>query len=229
MKPIQTEIECLFAGFPDVLCGYADIAYSAFARAYRAAVVFAVPYGKQLTAQTYSEQAFEDGIQSARLRLEAILARLEALLQASGTAYCVPPVAQESEADLLAPFSFKFAATRAGLGWIGKNDVLVTDRYGPRVRLSAVLVDAPLECGRPVNESRCPDDCKKCFEICPCRALRGVQWNAGLHRAELIDYHRCNRMRSALIPKLGRKSACGLCLAVCPFGTDEAPDSHSST
>ena len=40
-----------------------------------------------------------------------------------------------------------------------------------------------------------------------------------VRKGEIIDYHRCNRMRSALIPRLGRKSACGLCLAACPFGT----------
>lgn len=211
-------IDALFARHPGVLHGYADIAYSPFASAYRAAIVFAVPYGRQLTPTTYTEPGFEEGIQLARTRLEGILAELEALLQANGVAYHVPPVAQANEEELLAPFSFKYAATRAGLGWIGKNDVVITERYGPRVRLSAVLVDAPLPCGEPITESRCPDDCRRCLDACPCKALRGVKWDATKLREEIIDYHRCNRMRSAFIPRLGRKSACGLCLAACPFG-----------
>lgn len=215
---LQHELEALFAAYPDVLYGFADIGYSPFAEQYRAALVFAVPYGVQLTSQTYTEQDFEDGIQRARARLEGIMTRLEALLADRRTAYHVPPVAQANETELLAPFSFKYAATRAGLGWIGKNDVVITERYGPRVRLSAVLIDAPLACGTPVTQSRCPDDCFRCLDACPCKALRGVKWDAEKLRAEIIDYHRCNRMRSAFIPRLGRKSACGLCLAACPFG-----------
>lgn len=179
-----------------------------------------MPYGRQLTLESYTEPDFEDGIQSAKARSEGILTRLEALLAKRGIPYYLPPVAQQDETGLLAPFSFKYAATRAGLGWYGKNDVIVTERYGPRIRLSAVLVAAPLDYGQPIDESRCPDDCFKCVEACPCDALKGVRWNAAIHRAEIIDYHRCNRMRSAFIPKLGRKSACGLCFAACPVGAE---------
>ena len=218
---LQDDIDRLFAQFPDVIHGFADISYSPFSPEYRTAVVFAVPYGQQLTLETYTEQGFEDGIQSAKTQLEGIIARLETLLRDHDTAYYVPPVAQNNETELLAPFSFKYAATRAGLGWIGKNDVVITKRYGPRVRLSAALIDAPLPCASPVLESGCPDDCFKCAEACPCKALHGVKWDASRLRCELIDYHRCNRMRSAFISRLGRKNACGLCLAACPFGTEK--------
>ena len=60
--------------------------------------------------------------------------------------------------------------------------------------------------------------CGLCVEACPCKALHGVRWDASKQRSELIDYQRCNRMRSSFIPKLGRKHACGRCLAACPFG-----------
>ena len=212
-------IRSLFAWYPDVIYGFCDISYSPFASEYPSALVFAVPYGRQLTPDTYTEQGFEDGIVMARTRLECILSRLETLLRERGVSYYIPPVAQENETELLAPFSFKYAAMRAGVGWMGRNDVIITERYGPRVRLSAVLIDAPLEYGQPIIESRCPEDCRLCVDICPCKALKGVIWDATKQRADLIDYHRCNRYRSAFIPKLGRKSACGQCLAACPFGT----------
>ena len=216
---LQEEITALFAEYPDVLFGFTDIPYSDFAEQYRSALVFGVPYGKQLTPETYTEPDFEEGIQMARRRLEGIVARLEALLEARGTPYHVPPVAQRDEIELRAPFSFKTAAARAGIGWFGKNDVIITERYGPRMRLSAVLIDAPFEYGTPITEGRCPEDCLRCVDACPCRALKGVQWDATKDRGEIIDYQRCNRMRSAFIPKLGRKSACGKCLAACPYGT----------
>ena len=97
--------------------------------------------------------------------------------------------------------------------------MIITRRYGPRVRLSAMLVDAALPCGEPVTESSCPEDCTACVEACPCKALRNVKWDPSRQRGEIIDYHRCNRMRSAVIPKLGRKDACGRCFAACPVGT----------
>ena len=217
MNP-ENKIHELLAQYPDVLYGFTGIAWSPYSRQYRSAIVLAVPYGKQVTTEIYTEQDFEDGIQLAKGRLESILQQLETLLQACGTGYNIPPVAQSSETELLAPFSFKYAATRAGIGWIGKNDVVITERYGPRIRLSAVLVDAPLSSAVPITEGRCPEDCFLCVEACPCGALYGVQWDASKDRSELIDYHRCNRMRSSFIPKLGRKHACGRCLAACPFG-----------
>lgn len=216
---LENQILALFSQYPDVICGFADLSYSPYAERYRSAVVFAVPYGRQLTLDTYHEQDFEDGIQSAKVRLESIVGQLEEVLAHFGVRYHVPPVAQRDEKELLAPFSFKYAAVRAGIGWIGKNDVVITERYGPRVRLSAVLIDAPLTYGEPVMESRCPDDCVRCVEACPCKALYGVKWDAARLRSELIDYHRCNQMRSAYIQRLGRKNACGRCLAACPFGT----------
>ena len=225
MNP-ESRIKELFAEYPDVVYGFSGVSYSPYGRQYRSAIVFAVPYGKQLTAETYTEQDFEDGIQSAKARLESIVQELERLLQECSAAYNVPPVAQADETELLAPFSFKYAATRAGIGRIGKNDVVITERYGPRVRLSAVLADAPLSYGKPITESRCPEDCRLCADACPCKALYGVQWDASKQRSELIDYHRCNRMRSAFIPQLGRKNACGRCFAACPIGIREIEDSN---
>ncbi len=215
---LESELRTIFAKHPEILCGFTDIPYSEYAAEYRSALVLAVPYGEQLTADDYSEERFENGIRSARIRLEAVVEQVEAVLRGHGVPYWVPPVAQRNETELRAPFSFKTAAARAGIGWFGKNDVIITRRYGPRVRLSAILINAVFAYGQPKLRSECPEDCTLCVDICPCKALKNRLWTPETPREEIIDYHRCNRMRSAFIPKLGRKSACGLCLAVCPFG-----------
>ncbi|MBT3362110.1 MAG: epoxyqueuosine reductase [Chloroflexi bacterium] len=49
----------------------------------------------------------------------------------------------------------KTAATRAGLGWIGKCALLVTKDYGSALRLTTVFTDANLPMGTPVNQSMC--------------------------------------------------------------------------
>ena len=215
---LEWEIRALFAEYPDVLYGFTGIDYSAYAKQYASALVFAVPYAGQVTLEDYSEEKFDQGIQAARVRLEEIVQGLEAILGKSAVHYWIPPVAQQNETDLLAPFSFKFAAVHAGLGWIGKNDVVITRRYGPRVRLSAVLIDAVFEYGQPITRSECPGTCRACVEICPCHALLDQSWTIKSRRREIIDYQRCNRMRSGFLKKLGRKNACGLCLTVCPVG-----------
>ena len=217
----EQEIKALFSQYPEALYGFADAAYSPYGEQYRSALVFAVPYGRQLTLEEYTEEAFDGGIQAARAVIERIVPRIGEILDRHQIAYWVPPVAQKDEIELLAPFSFKTAAVHAGLGWIGKNDVLITSAYGPRVRLSAVLIDAGFAYGQRIEVSRCPADCTACVDACPCHALKNHPWTINTPRDAIIDYHRCNRMRSADIKRLGRKNACGRCLAACPVGRNE--------
>lgn len=217
---LVNKIQQIFAQFPQVTYGYADISYSSFSEEYRSALVIAVPYEGQLTLESYTEEEFEKSILNAREKLEIILRNIEVILKEEKIKYCIPPVAQQNEEDLLAVFSFKYAAVNAGLGWIGKNDVLVTEKYGPRVRLSAILIDYPFETGRKITESRCKS-CSKCVDICPHKALKGLNWDINSLRNDLIDYHLCNQKRSEYIEKHGRKNACGLCMVVCPFGMEK--------
>ncbi|MGM9604999.1 MAG: epoxyqueuosine reductase [Faecousia sp.] len=215
---VEQSIRSLFSKYPEVIYGFTDISYSSYASEYQSALVFAVPYGEQLTINTYTEERFEKGIQDAKRKLEEILAQLEKILNGSEVKYDIPPAAQSNEVDLAAPFSFKYAAVNAGLGWIGKNDVVITKEYGPRVRLSAVLIDEPFAYGPKTVNSNCPDCCQKCVDICPHKALHNVRWNIDSLRTDIIDYKLCNEKRSLFLAKHGRKNACGLCLAVCPFG-----------
>ena len=215
---LETEIRKVFSEYPDIIYGFTDISYCSYKESYRSALILAVPYGEQLSPDNYTEERFEQGIQTAKSRLETVVAEIEVVLQKHRAKYWIPPVAQENETELRALFSFKTAAAHAGIGWFGKNDVIITERYGPRIRLSAILIDDIFTYGQPITVSSCPDDCTKCIDICPCKALKNQQWTIEKNRSEIIDYQKCNRMRSAFIKKLGRKNACGLCLAACPFG-----------
>lgn len=214
---IERKIQQIFQKTPEIQYGYADISYSSFSDEYQSALVFAVPHERLLTLDCYSEELFEECILNAKEKVGNILKDIEAALKDEGIKYYIAPVAQENEEDLLAQFSFKYAAVNAGLGWIGKNDVLITQRYGPRVRLSAVLIDYSFGTGEVVTESKC-GSCNRCVEICPHKALTGADWDIHAQRRDLIDYHLCNQKRSAYIEKHGRKHACGLCMVVCPYG-----------
>jgi epoxyqueuosine reductase len=65
----------------------------------------------------------------------------------------------------------KDAAVLAGLGCIGKNNMLVTPAYGPRVRLRALFLDAELDSTGPVEFDPCADCKVYCRRVCPEKAM----------------------------------------------------------
>lgn len=215
---VEKMIRDIFSEHPEVLYGFTDIAYSTYADTYQSALVFAVPHGEQLTMETYSEEKFEKVLQDAKKAAEKILTQLQKVLDEYGINYLVPPLAQNNETDLTAPFSFKFAAINAGLGWIGKNDVVITEKYGPRVRLAVILINQPFAYDGKILYSNCPESCRMCVDACPHKALHDVQWSIDSLRCDIIDYKLCNEKRSLYIKTHGRKNACGICMAACPFG-----------
>lgn len=112
----------------------------------------------------------------------------------------------------------KTVAVRAGLGWIGRSALLVTREYGPSVRFSAILTDAPLKAAAPVDVSAC-GDCAECVRHCPAGALKGEKWAPGLSRERLVDVDACSRTAKRLsLERFGIEATiCGKCIEVCPF------------
>jgi epoxyqueuosine reductase len=129
-----------------------------------------------------------------------------------------PATVGEDKATLTAKLPHKTVATRAGLGWIGKNNLLITRQYGPAVRLVTVLTDAPVTTGQPTDKSVC-GRCRHCVEACPAKALTGTNWEAGLPREALFDAFACRGMARNLSQKLIGEavSICGLCITACPW------------
>lgn len=66
----------------------------------------------------------------------------------------------------------KDAAVLAGLGVIGKNNILITPEYGPRVRIRAMFLDAVFESADPGVFDPCSDCYQPCFSACPEDAFR---------------------------------------------------------
>lgn len=129
---------------------------------------------------------------------------------------------EEFERTLSVAFQHKTAATRAGLGWIGKSALLVTPQFGPRVRLATVFTDMPLEVGTPVTAGQCIE-CTACVRACPAGAINGKHWQAGLPREELVNASACWQTATRLLlERVGVESAvCGCCVSVCPVGGSE--------
>jgi len=71
---------------------------------------------------------------------------------------------------LVGEFSLRHAGVAAGLGVMGTNRLLLTPRWGPRVRLAGVITDAPLEPDRPLDIEYCAG-CNICVQSCPAGAI----------------------------------------------------------
>ncbi len=118
-------------------------------------------------------------------------------------------------------FSHKMVGTRAGLGWIGKSDLFISLRFGPRLRLVSILVDCPLTpLQPPIDKSRC-GKCVVCVEACPAGAINGKLWNTKIDRDEYYNAFRCrDKAREISLAATGQDEheLCGICIAVCPEG-----------
>ena len=85
----------------------------------------------------------------------------------------------------------KTVAGMAGLGWIGRNNLLVTEKYGCKLALCTVLTNAPLPAD-PAKEipNRC-GGCMACVRACPEGALTGEKWTQTTPRDEIVDVYAC--------------------------------------
>lgn len=112
----------------------------------------------------------------------------------------------------------KTVATRGGLGWIGKNCLLVTSQYGSAIRLSSLLINAPLKCDEPVNQSYC-GACSQCVKNCPGQALKDSLWTVGMPREKIVDIEKCYKKQVEIMSKSTgiETDLCGKCFAVCSY------------
>lgn len=156
------------------------------------------------------------GYDVVNARLDEIASRLTSVMQRDG--WRPFPVAASKRVDderICGVFSHKLNAHLAGLGWIGKNCLLITPGLGPRVRWATVLTDAPLKPTGQAMDERC-GDCAECVNICPMQAFTGQPFRAGEPRAVRFNAARCDQYLTRIRAKDDQRGVCGLCLYVCP-------------
>ena len=153
------------------------------------------------------------------LRLDLISSRISSLIQNEGyNALPIPASERYDDNELCAVFSHKLAANMAGLGWIGKNCLLITPEFGPRVRWSTILTDAPLKpTGEPL-ENGC-EECTECVDTCPVSAFTGENFRAYENREVRYDARKCEKYFKVM-EDAGKIPVCGLCIYNCPKGKE---------
>ncbi|HOW83714.1 MAG TPA: 4Fe-4S double cluster binding domain-containing protein [Spirochaetota bacterium] len=120
------------------------------------------------------------------------------------------------EENALPTVSHKMIAHIAGLGWIGKNCLLITRTHGPRVRFISVLTDAPLRTVDDPLPQEC-GECEECVKACPVGAIKGRNYVTGEEREDRLDFMKCQKYFEGL-KKHRAYPVCGMCLQACPYG-----------
>ena len=118
------------------------------------------------------------------------LLSLTALSFIESKGYKAFPVAASQSIDkTVGFFSHKEAAVMSGLGYIGRNCLLITPEYGSKIRLATVLTDMPLSPQREKIPFSC-GECRLCVSACPAGAISGKQ--PSKNREEFFDATVCS-------------------------------------
>lgn len=118
------------------------------------------------------------------------------------------------------PVLEKAWAARAGLGWTGKNTLLVSPVFGSYTFIAELLVAAALDYDRAVDGSRC-GNCRRCIDACPGGALDAYRLDA----RRCISYH--NKRKGANGVDIRPWCfGCDCCQHVCPWNAATPAHRH---
>lgn len=102
--------------------------------------------------------------------------------------------------------SHKKVGRLAGLGWIGRNNLLVNPDLGSQFRLVTVLTNMPLTPDQPLD-SDC-GKCRRCLTVCPASAIK--------ERKEDFDHKACfEKLKEFRRAGIVSQFICGVCLKAC--------------
>ena len=94
----------------------------------------------------------------------------------------------------------------AGLGWIGRNNLLVNKELGSQFRLVTILTDMPLEADKPIKNN-C-GICQLCVKICPAQAIKADPVN--------FEHKKCfEKLREFQKQRQVDSYVCGICVNIC--------------
>jgi len=94
----------------------------------------------------------------------------------------------------------------AGLGWIGRNNLLVNEEFGSQFRLVSLLTNMPLKVDQPVKNT-C-EKCMLCVKMCPSEAIKESPLD--------FDHVKCfEKLKSFQAQRQVEQFVCGVCVNIC--------------
>jgi epoxyqueuosine reductase len=205
---------------------------------YAVSVAVALPsYAIEMITVDDPGMLYAHAYRTANLALDSITLKIAAKISGKGyRALAIPASMRVDQKRHLGHVSHKAFAWAAGLGWIGRNGLLINPIYGSRIRLGTVLTDMPLKPGQPMD-NRC-GECRLCILTCPSKALKYSRFKVRpSSREEIFDPDKCferlTKNEELLIKRhhMVEHAAhiCGMCIKVCPFGKANVKKGHPSS
>ncbi len=147
-----------------------------------------------------------------RSRLKKLSQRINEYIGAQGNQGFTARVFSDS-----APVLEKGIAEKAGLGWIGKNTLILNKNAGSWFFLGEIYTNIPLPVDKPMPINRC-GSCTACIDVCPTKAIVAPYQ---LDSRKCISYHTIENRGVIPIPireKMGNRIfGCDDCQTVCPW------------
>lgn len=186
----------------------------------RSVVCLAYPYSASrpatpdgFFAARYTEPRKQDYHRRVRRIAAQLARRIESKYPGAETRICIDS----------APILERGFAYSAGIGFIGKNNMLIVPGHGSYVFLAEILTTAHILGGETSPmKSRC-GDCQRCVEACPSGALEAP---FTIDASKCLSYLSIE-MRGLVDRETGKKMGrcffgCDICQEVCPFNNKEA-------
>jgi len=144
---------------------------------------------------------------AVNLLLDQLALRVNNLIQSKGFSALPIPATQILDwQKQSAHLSHKRLGVLAGLGWIGRNNLLVNKELGSQLRLVSVLTDMPLKLDSP-EQNDCKS-CRACVTICPAGAIKD--------NSEDFDHIKCfEKLKGFQKQRLSEQYICGVCMQAC--------------
>ena len=139
--------------------------------------------------------------------LDQVALKLCNIIQKKGYSALAIPATQIIDWEKnTAHLSHRKLGVLAGLGWIGRNNLLVNKKLGSQFRLVSVLTNMPLKTDKPVKND-C-GACRLCIQRCPSGAIQDSSAD--------FDHIKCfEKLKSFQAQRQVEQFVCGICVNAC--------------